>query len=192
MAQLSISLSRAHKIAERIKTRMGELFSEAAGLAAVQNVTGVSGDAQVAKLSEQGARALEVFGRAEKFSAELAALRARIGAENQERGVNAMLARLEGYNRIVANLKALINQGKAAGITPAELAGYKPLTESSRFGAIAVSVVVLKAEQLAQLEQRLAQVQREAFALSDQIAEANAARFTVELADDIAAEVTGA
>lgn len=192
MAQLSISLSRAHKIAERIKARMGELFSEAAGLAAVQNVTGVSGDAQVAKLSEQGARALEVFSRAEKFSVELAALRARIGAENQERGVNAMLARLEGYNRLVANLKSLINQGKAAGIAPAELAGYKPLTDSTRFGAIAVSVVVLKAEQVAQLEQRLAQAQREAFALSDQIAEANAARFTVELADDIAAEVTGA
>ena len=192
MAQLSISLSRAHKIAERIKARMTELFTESLNQGSLQSVSGVTGEAQVTKLAEQGARAVEALARAEKYSAAHAELRASIGRENDARGIDAMLARQQHLNRVVSNLKALIAQGKATGITPAELASYKPLAESNRFGASVVGVVVLTTAQVAELEQRLAQVQRDAFALSDQVAEANAARFTLELDDEIAAEVSGA
>lgn len=192
MAQLSISLSRAHKIAERIKARMNELFTEALTLGSLQNVSGVTGEAQVTKLAEQGARAVDALARAEKYSVAHAELRASIGRENDSRGIDAMLARQQHLNRVVSNLKALIAQGKTSGITPAELGSYKPLAESNRFGHTVVGVVVLTAGQVAELEQRLAQVQRDAFALSDQVAEANAARFTLELDDEIAAEVSGA
>lgn len=191
MAKLSISLSRAHKIAERMKTRMNEQFNEAQSLASEQNVAGFTGEVQVAKLVDQGLRAVAVFDRAEKMSIALATLRARIGAENQERGINAMLARLEGLNRAVSNLKAIIVHGKGDGIAPTELATYKPLVESRGFGSQAVSVNVFSADAVAALEQRVAQAQRDAFVLSDQIAEANAARFELELDDEIAAEVTG-
>lgn len=191
MAKLSISLSRAHKIGERIKARMNELFTEAQGLGSNQNVAGFSGEAQIAKLVDQGNRAIIAFDRAEKFSEALSALRARIGAENQERGINSMLAHLEGMNRIVSNLKVLIDRNKSDGITPAELTTYKPLAEGRGFGGASVAVVVVTPAQVTVLEQRLAQVQREAFALSDRIAEANAARFELDLDDEIATEVTG-
>jgi len=192
MAQLNISLSRAHKISERIATRMNELYNESNALAAVKSVTGMAGDSQAAKLTEQGQRAVEVFIRAEKYSEALTALRISIGAENQARGINALLARQAGLNRTIANLKKLIDQGKAAGIEPGDLATYKPLSESSRLGNLAVSVVVVNQTTVAELEQKHAQAKRDLNSVTDQVSEANAQRFTVEVADDIAAEVTGA
>lgn len=192
MAQLTLSLSRAHKISERIATRMNELYAESNALAAVKNVTGMAGESQVAKLTEQGQRAVEAHNLAEKYSEALTQLRIVIGAENQARGVNALLARQAGLNRTLSNLKKLIAQGKAAGIEPTDLAHYKPLSEASRLGNMAVSVVVVGAETVVELEQQYAQAKRDFNAVSDQVSEANAHRFTVELADDIAAEVTGA
>lgn len=190
MAQLQLSLSRAHKIGERLKQRMGELFSEAAALVQVQGVQGVT-DAQVTKLQGQGAQAMEFLDKAEKYARALSKLRSDIGKENQSRGINAMLAELEALNRMTSNLKAMVAAGKASGVSPQELGSYKPLTSGDRLYNAGVSVVVLSADQTRELESRLAKLQREAFALSDRIAEANASRFAVEMDDEIAAEVTG-
>ena len=190
MAQLQISLSRAHKVAERIKTRMGELFAEAQSRASVQTLTGVT-DLQVSKLQSAGREALELNARAEKFALALAKLRAAIGAENHVRGINAMLAELDALNRIVANKKAMLVHAKADGIAPQDLATYKPLVENRSY-SLGVTVTVLDAESAQGLAESLAAAQRDVFSLSDRIAEANAARFTFELDDDVASEVTGA
>lgn len=189
MAQLTISLSRAHKIAERIKTRMSELSAEATTLMGNQTVSGVGGEAQIAKFHDMASRGAEALEQALKYSAAFAHLRAAIGIENEARGINVMLADLEALNRAMGMFKNILGATTTKAIAPAELGSYKPLNASSVMSSIAVSV--LTAEQAKDLTERHAKAQREAFALSDRIAEANAKSFVVELADDIAAVVTG-
>jgi hypothetical protein len=190
MTQLTVSLSRAHKIAERIKARMTELAAEAATLMGNQTVSGVGGEAQQAKLQGMAAQGAAALDQALQYSDALATLRAAIGAENQARGINAMLAELEALNRTMGMLKNVLSSTSAKAITPAELAEYKPLSTSSMHASIAVTVMT--AEQVKDLTERHAKAQREAFALSDRIAEANARSFTLALPDAVAAVVTGA
>ena len=191
MATLQITLSRTHKISERLKARATEFFKEALTLGQVARESGSSGESHVQRLTEQGQKALALSEKAERYSRITAEVRAVIGRENETRGINALLARLDAVNRILAHKKELLEQAKSAGIAPAELLTFKPLAVSeSRFNSgIQVKVLDDAAQQV--LEQSVAALQREAFQLADQVAEANAARLTLTLDDDIAAEVTG-
>lgn len=191
MATLQITLSRAHKIAERLKQKIGEMHAEAVSQARTVTVTGVTGDSQVQRLVEQGERAMALTARADRFIVALAALRAQIGAQNEARGISAMLAELEGVNRRLAHRKVLLAHVRDDGIAPQDLMSYKPISPDSRAMMGGVSVSVLDAAKGVALNTEVSALQREAFAMSDRIAEANAMRFAVELDDDIAAEVTG-
>lgn len=189
MTQLTVSLSRAHKIAERIKTRMNELTAEATNQMGTQSVAGVGGEAQIAKLQGMAVMGMASLDEAMVYSNAYAKLRAAIGEQNHVRGINAMLADLEALNRTMGTLKSVLSGISAKAIAPTELAEYKPLSTSGINASIAVTV--LSPVQVKQLAERQASAQREAFALSDRIAEANAKSFVVELPDAVTAVVTG-
>lgn len=190
MTRIEVSLARTHKIAERLKTRAAELFKEAQTLGQVAHVNGTTGDSHVQRLVQQGAQAMALSARGERYVRAAASVRAAIGRENQARGINDLLAQLDAVNRLVAHKKELLEQAKAEGIEPAELAVYKPLNGSeARYGGIAVNVLGETARNA--LSAAVAALQREAFQLSDRIAEANAARLALDLDEDIASEVTG-
>ncbi len=190
MTRIDVSLARTHKIAERLKTRASELFKEAQANAQVTHVNGTTGDSHVQRLAAQGQKAIELSARGERYLRAAATVRAAIGRENQARGINDLLAQLDAVNRLAAHKKELLEQAKADGIEPSELAVYKPLNGSeARYGGIAVNV--LGAQARTELESAVSTLQREAFQLSDRIAEANAARMALELDEDIALEVTG-
>ncbi len=191
MTTVQISLSRAHKVAERLKTRASECFAEALSLSRPQSVNGTTGETQVARLKAQAERALELLGLGETYSRALATLRARIGRENEARGINAMLAELDGVNRILGQKKAVLEQAKDDGITPDELAAYKPLAGAERSLMMGVTVRVLDDAVRERLAADVAALQKQAFSLSDRIAEANAQRMSIELDDVLAAEVIG-
>lgn len=193
MATVTITLTRAHKLAERLKQKANELRAEASGLAQNQRVTGAAGEQTVARFREQGRRAMEALLAADRCSEALASLRAQIGAENERRGISAKLAELEHINRMMAARKAMIPARSETSISPDELQSYAPLAADFRnlSGQYFVEVAVLSAEAVQQITAEVASLQRTAFQLSDHIAEANAARFSVSLEDDILAEVTG-
>ena len=191
MATFQVTLSRTHKISERLKARATEFFKEAVSLGQIAREMGNSGDGQVQRLTEQGQTALVLSGKAERYSRVTAEVRAVIGRENETRGINALLARLDAVNRILAHKKEMLEHSKAVGLSLAELLAFKPLVSmDSRFSS-GVQVKVLDADARVELEQSVTALQREAFQLADHIAEANAARLTLTLDDDIAAEVTG-
>lgn len=189
MTQLTASLSRAHKYAERLKTRINELGAEASSLLGNQTVAGVGGEAQIAKLEGLAPLGIAALDQAQHYSHAFAKLRAAIGIENHNRGISEMLAELEGLNRTMGVLKVILASASSKAIAPQDLAHYKPLNTNAIHASI--SVAVLTPEHVQVLTARHAKAQREAFALSDRIAEANAKSFTFELPDDIAAVVTG-
>lgn len=190
MTRIEVSLARTHKIAERLKTRAAEFFKDAQAQGQVAHINGTTGDAHIQRLTQQGSQALALSSRGERYLRAAATVRAAIGRENQARGINDLLAQLDAVNRVLAHKKELLEQAKADGIEPSELAGYKPLTgNEARYGGIAINVLGESAR--TELSSAISTLQREAFQLSDRIAEANAARLALELDEDIAGEVTG-
>lgn len=188
MTILDVSLSRTHKIAERLKARATELLAEALTLSHPVSVTG-TGTAQGQRLAGQGQRALERTEMGQRFLRAGATVRTVIARANEARGINDLLAQLDAVNRLVTHHKSLLEQAKQAGISAEELETFQPLnTQSLHYG---VTVNVMANDVRTKVESQLAVLQREAFQLADRIAEANAGRLKLELDDDIAAEVTG-
>lgn len=189
---IKVSLSRMHKIADRLKDLSSKLFQESSELARNEAVSGYAGEAQIARFEAKAARSMELSEKAERYVRAAIEVRAAIGRENETRGVNALLTSLEGVKRLTAHNKELLEHAKTAGIPPAELASYKPIAGTeSRFGG-GLSISILGAERRAIIEKRLGELQRESFSLSDRIAEQNAPRMDFEMDADIAAEVQGA
>lgn len=192
MTRIEISLSRAHKIAERLKTQAADLSKEALSQAQTAHIAGITGEAHIQRLSAQGDKAMALSAKSERYLRVMAEVRTVIARENEARGINGLLARLDVVNRLVTQKKELLEQAKSDGIEPMELATYKPLMGSeARSYSSGVAVNVLGQVRREALESALSQLQREAVQLSDRIAEANAARLALELDEDIALEVTG-
>lgn len=189
MAKAHVTLSRAHKIAERIKQKLNELTQQACASAQSQSVAGTAGAQQALRLIAQGQDAMEKLEQSDKLSGELASLRAQIGRQNEARGISAMLAKVEDLNRRLAVRRKMLG-AKGPTLTPQDLNTYTPLVPDNRFGNT-VQVAVLTAADFDNLEEQVATLQREVFQLTDEIAEANAARFEIELDDALLSEVTG-
>ncbi len=188
MTILDVSLSRTHKIAERLKTRATELLAEALALSQPVSVTG-TGTAQGQRLAAQGQRALDRSEQGQRYLRAGAQVRTVIAKANDARGINDLLAQLDAVNRLVTHHKSLLEQCKQSGISAEELESFQPLSSQSLHYGITVNVMANDIR--TKVEAQLATLQREAFQLADRIAEANAGRLTLELDDDIAAEVTG-
>jgi hypothetical protein len=192
MVQLEITLSRAHKIAERLKTKAADMSAESEKLAASAHVAGKTGAGQVARLAAQGVKAMELADGSERVMRAVAFVRAEIAKENQKRGINQLLGLSDAVNRTITARKSLLEHAKDGSIGHDELEQYKPLKEESSYGSGAVRINVFTDAQRAQIESQLAVLQRESFALADRVAEANAGRFALSLDEDIAAMATGA
>lgn len=187
---LQVSLSRAHKIAERLKEHAQEHQREAARLAAATTVTGVAGEAQLARLRAQSSQALARLAQADQYWAALAQVRAAIGAENEKRGVNAMLAELDATQKRVSVRKDLLSRADDSAMPLSELTTFQPLNAENRlYGG--VTVRMLDEAGTAQVRQELKDLQRQAVALSDQIASANAGTMSLSLPAEVAEEVAG-
>lgn len=192
MAKLDITLSRAHKIAERLKTKASEMWAESERLSQNAPVSGKTGPSQGARLAAQGTEALALADAAERVLRAVAGVRQRIAHENEKRGINRLLGLSDAVNRSIASRKSLLELAKDGSIGHDELEHYKPLKDEASYGSGSVRVNVFTDAQRAAMAAALAQLRRESFALADQIAEANAGRLSLDLDDDIAEMSTGA
>lgn len=189
MAKVQVTLSRAHKIAERIKQKLNELTLQVSTAAQPQSVAGTAGAPMVQRLLLQGQEAMVQLEQCDKLSRELANVRAQIGRQNEQRGISAKLAKVEDLNRRLALRRKLLS-AKGPALSPRDLESYAPLVPESRFGNT-VQVAVLSGLDFENLSEQLSALQRDVFQLTDEIAEANAARFELEIDDALLTEVTG-
>lgn len=187
---VSITLSRAHKVAERLKTQAHQLLQDAAQAAAPATVSGTSAG-QAERLRTRGDTVAPTLGTAQRYLRANAIVRAVISRENEARGISAKLAQLDAVNKLLTSHKGIVDSTKAAALMLHELEGYKPLAgEGAMYGGLTVNVV--NATNLEAVKASLAALQRESVQLADEIAEANAARVSFELDEDLAAFATGA
>lgn len=193
--QVSVTLSRAHKIAERLKERINDIQMEIRVAGCVQSISRFDKptQGQLDKLKASGQKVLTLSTQLDGYLDALTEVRQAIGVANHVCGINEMLTKQEAIQRKLNAKNAQTGfKGDFNTITVAELEGYTPSEESYKnTSAPALKVQVVNADWLAQLETEIKALQREAIVVSDKIAEANATRIELTLADAIAAEVTG-
>jgi hypothetical protein len=118
-----------------------------------------------------------------------APVRACIGRANEDRGISAKLARLDALNKLMGHYRAMTASAESGSLELAELADYAVLGKENPYSSLMANVVDPASR--AEMAGTLADLNAEATLLSDEIAEANAARLSFELEDDLAAFATG-
>lgn len=192
MAKIEVSLTRAHKIAERLKQLATEALNEAKRFAAPVILQGVVSEAQIERLREQGRAVRLHTARAERLTLAAANVRTVIGIQNSARGIGELMATLDAVNRILCHKKELQGYAKSVGVQVSELTPNAVVADNTGYGSHMVTVSILESGDRQVLDTEIAALQKKAFSLSDRIAEANATRVAIELDDDLADEVTGA
>lgn len=188
---LEVTLSRAHKIGERLKTRATELFAQAADLADSKSVQPAQAATQAKKIKDHCIEVLRLHTEGERWTAQLVNVRNAVSVANSERGINTMLTTMEGFNRVLAQKKALVEKFNIDDMGVEELDTVTAPVNPSAYDR-ALSVRVLTAEAKSGLDREIGALQRKVFALADSLAEANAGRVKLHLDEDVASQVTGA
>lgn len=189
MQTLEVSLSRAHKIVERLNESFKNALTEAEELSSLVSITAYPSPSGIEELRNRSDRAYKAIENAQKYSEALASVRTVIAIENNKRGIDRMLARLDALNKISATLKQIVATSKKDGYLPVEVELY-PKDSSSYFNLVVNPIRGTASAKL--VVARYAEVQRDLVQLSDAISEANAPRVKLELPDNIVALVTGA
>lgn len=183
MPQAIVTLSRAHKIAERMRQRITDLQTEALRLSRPVTALTLAGEAHARRLEADASKAEEVALLAVEYAGALAKVRTCIGAANEKVGIGAMLAEMDGLNRVLAVYREMSRQAQDAQLNVAEALAARAASGSEfRLGA---QVGLLPPEVVQRLAVKVSQTQAQIHALADQLAEANASnKVTLELPEE--------
>lgn len=187
MIILEISLSRAHKIAERLSTLMKDTLEEAKDQASSVSFSSPPSSSNLLALNYRGANVMALNGLAYEYASALAEVRIIISLENHKRGIDSMLAKMEILNKFIAHYKVLLSNSKLDGYLPSEIAEYKP---NDSYGFSLTVNALREAEVSEDIKSQLSILQREVIQLSDAIAESNSGKVKIELAPKIAEAVS--
>lgn len=185
----TLSLSRWHKIAERLAKTYTEMTADAKNVLTQTQVTGYFGEGQVSRLREQSRQALAGIKDAFTLQDSLVKLRQAIGEANARTGVAAELAE---YDALCRRHKLLANLISVPTVEMVELEDLAQLTRQivveSRYdsnrGAVRVSMMDGAAyNELAEEERQLSS---RVYALADKINDMNRERLTLELPEEMA------
>jgi hypothetical protein len=189
MQKLEISLSRAHKIAERLKDLLKETTDEVTTQSSPVRFSAKPSPSANSEIQTRGERVLMLAGLAVGSSQALAQVRSAIAQENHKRGIDSKLAELESLKKLGAMYKSMADASKQEGYLPSEISAYAP--EAGAYGYSLTANPLREPTTSDGVASLLARCQRKVIQLSDEIAEANAPRITLELPEAILAAVTG-
>lgn len=194
--QVQVTISRAHKIADRLKERINDVQLEIRVAGCLQSIARLDKptQGQLDKLKAAGQKVMTLSTQLDGYLDALTDVRQAIGQANHACGINDLLTRKDAIQRKLNAKNAHLGfKGDFNALSVAELEGYTPSDEAYRnTAAPALKVQVAPSDWLVQIETEIKALQREAIVVADAIAEANAKRIALTLPDAIANEVTGA
>jgi hypothetical protein len=184
------TLTRWHKVAERLTKEFNELSKSAKNGLTNTFVTEYLGEQQEKRLTQLRDNCLTQLDRAMLIQDVVVAIRQALSATNERIGISRELAE---YDKRVkrANLLSSIVQAQVA-----ELIGISELKEVknparsddySNRGTSRIAVGLLEGEQLSALRERTAEATAAMYTQADHVAELNKAQLTLELPVDVAA-----
>jgi hypothetical protein len=192
--QYTLTLSRWHKVAERINAALKERETDVKAAFTATTISPWNKEGVEEKAAEIARRAADDLALIEAGARAVAAIRAALALRNAELGVSTKLAEAESANRAAALYKAIIEGQKPDMVRPESVralpAGLVGEPDTFGFGRRAAAVVTLQianAAVVGSLREKFAREQARATRLLDEIADLN--REKLEL--DVPQEVTG-
>lgn len=190
MKQIQVTLSRAHKIVERLKSLQSDAATEIKGLIDTQHVQTAPTPSTLAEL-EKTAEAVKIaLDTHRELTATLANVKTVVSTANHERGIHKNLSMLDALNQRIALLKTVLTATKSAGCKVSEVTAVFATGVPQSYNVVTVNPV--KDEALRDtVADDLKSAQAKAIQVSDEIAELNAQRVTLELPEQLVDLVTG-
>lgn len=186
----TVTLSRGHKIADRLGSAIGEIKAEAERLCEQVSLNGYA-EAQIEQLMKNSQKAMQLMEHHAIVANAQAAVRAAIGRANASAGVGDELAKIEANKKVLSLLDAVLTAqrpGSRGAVHYSGIREYKVIGSSDSImpRSSAIAVTLLSQAEIETLEARKKDLERQNFALSDKLAELNAQKVTFHLTDEVA------
>jgi hypothetical protein len=189
MKNYTLSLSRWHKVAERLSRSYTEMIQVARGTFNNTQVNGFLGETQVARLRDQAAQQMERLHEAFKLQDAVASIRQAVGDANARTGVSRELADYDALSRRHKFLESILTAQSSDMVDFGEMPQLpKQIVSEDRYdrSKATVRVRMLDNEMARSLRAEADELRVKVYALADRISDLNRERLSLELSEEIA------
>lgn len=191
MSQLyCLSLSRWHKVAERLSRDYSETVAALRSTISSTHVSAYLGEDQEDFLREQSRSSLENLAYAFRIQDAVATIRQYVGDANVHANVSRKLAEFDKLNRRIKVLTDLLEAQSNEMVTPSQLRNLPRdyVADGSNYDSRRpkIRVRMLEVRDIEQLQDQLDAAKARSYALADEIADLNRAQVSIELESEVA------
>jgi hypothetical protein len=192
----SLTLSRWHKVAERLNAGAKERESRALTALTATTISPWNKEGVEAKAVEIAQQANADLAVIEAATAAVARIRSALAHRNVELGISGRLAEADAVNRRTRLYRELLDKQRVDMVNPADMrhvpatvAVDEPYSFGRRLGS-AITLAIAGKTLLDELRVKLAREQARAHVLLDEVADANREKLELELDQELS-EIAG-
>ena len=186
----TLTLTRWHKVAERLARDFGESASECRSTLTQTVISAYLGEEQEQFLQAQTQNALGNLERAFRIQDAVAHIRHLVGNANVHEGVAAKLAEFDKLNRRVKTLSEVVDSQSTDMVSVTQLRSIPKdyVADGASYDSKRpkIKVRTLGMQDLEKLASQLDATRKAAYALSDEVSDLNKAKLSIELETDVA------
>jgi hypothetical protein len=186
----TLTLTRWHKVAERLARDFGESASECRSTLTQTMISAYFGEEQEQFLQAQTQNALGNLERAFRIQDAVAHIRHLVGNANVHEGVAAKLAEFDKLNRRVKTLSEVVDSQSTDMVSITQLRSIPKdyVADGASYDSKRpkIKVRMLGMQDLEKLASQLDAARKAAYALSDEVSDLNKAKLSIELETDVA------
>ena len=186
----TLTLTRWHKVAERLAREYGEAVSESRSTLTQTAISAYLGEEQEEFLQTQTHTALTNLDRAFRIQDAVAHVRHLVGDANVREGVSAKLAEFDKLNRRVKALSEVVESQSSDMVSVTQLRSIPKdyVADGASYDSKRpkIKVRMLDTQALERLADQLSNARKAAYALSDEVSDLNKAKLSIELETEVA------
>ena len=186
----TLTLTRWHKVAERLARDYGESISESRSTLSQTVISAYLGEEQEQFLQAQTQNALGNLERAFRIQDAVAHIRHLVGNANVHEGVAAKLAEFDKLNRRAKALSEVVDSQSTEMVSVTQLRSIPKdyVADGASYDSKRpkIKVRMLGMQDLEKLASQLDATRKAAYALSDEVSDLNKAKLSIELETDVA------
>jgi hypothetical protein len=190
--QYTLTLTRWHKVAERINAALRERETDVKAAFTATAISPWNKEGVEQKAADIARRGADDLALIEVGARAVAHIRTALAIRNAELGVSAKLAEAESANRAAALYKAIIEGQKADMVRPESVralpAGIANEADAFSFGRRTAAVITLQIANAAfveSLRERLAREQARGTKLLDEVADLNREKLEIDVPQEV-------
>ena len=188
----TLTLSRWHKVAERVNAALKEREANVKTAFTATTISPWNKEGVEEKAAEIGRRAADDLALVEAGARAVAAIRAALAMRNAELGISGRLAEVEGANRRAALYRTVIDGQKPDMVRPegvralpGELVGETESWGFARRSALAVTLQTADRILVESLREKLSREQGYATRLLDEVADLNREKLEIDMPEEV-------